>query len=74
MHTPAADTFDPGHVVEAKLAPHALLDFDPMLRRLLGGHQLFVKQADGRWRPRGCSLGLAQCFDYADLLGPAPQG
>ena len=70
MHTAVADTFDPGHVVEATLAPHALTAFDPVLRRLLGGHQHFVKQADGRWRPRGCSLGLAQCFDYADLIGP----
>lgn len=74
MQTLAADSFDTGHMVEAKLAPHALDGFDPMLRRLLGGHQLFVKQADGRWRPRGCSLGLAQCFDYADLLSPASQG
>lgn len=70
MHTLAADTFDPGHEVEAQLAPHALAEFDPVLRRLLGGHQLFVKQADGRWRPRGCALGLARCFDYADLVAP----
>ena len=74
MHTAAADLFAPGHVVEATLAPHALAASDPVLRRLLGGHQQFVKQADGRWRPRGCSLGLAQCFDYADLLGAATQG
>ena len=68
MHTaPAADLFAPGHELAAALSPTALSGFEPMLRRLLGGHQVFVKQADGKWRPRGCSLGLAQCFEFADL-------
>ena len=66
------DPFDPGSVVAASLQPAALAQFEPVLRRLLAGTQLFVKQADGRWRPRGCALGLAQCFDYEDLASPAP--
>jgi hypothetical protein len=71
MSSPASDTYTPGSLVAASLAPHALEAFDPVLRRLLGGTQVFIKQQDGRWRPRGCQLGLAQCFDYADLQSPA---
>jgi hypothetical protein len=65
------DSFDAGHVVAARLVPDALAEFDPVLRRLLGGTQLFVKQADGRWAPRGCQLGMACCFDFTDLQGAA---
>ena len=64
------DSFATGTEVTAWLAPDALDDFDPVLRRLLGGAQSFVKQADGRWRPRGCELGLARCFEFDDLLAP----
>jgi hypothetical protein len=66
------DPFDTGSVVAAALAPAALDQFEPVLRRLLGGTQLFIKQPDGRWRPRGCTLGLARCFAYEDLLQPQP--
>ena len=61
------DPFDAGAEVAAALQPQALTQFEPVLRKLLAGTQLFVKQADGRWRPRGCALGLAQCFDFEDL-------
>jgi hypothetical protein len=72
MHTSASamDPFDPGNVVAARLMPQALGSFDPVLRRLLGGTQLFVKQTDGRWAPRGCQLGLACCFSYDELQAP----
>ena len=63
----AQDPFVPGSVVAAALAPATLSQFEPMLRRLLTGTQLFVKQADGRYIPRGCSLGLAHCFEYSEL-------
>jgi hypothetical protein len=66
----ANDTFAPGSVVAAALAPSAADMFDPVMRRLLAGTQNFIKQADGRWRPCGCQLGLARCFDYADLQAP----
>lgn len=61
------DTFATGCVVAAALAPESLVRFDPLLRRMLGGTQLFVKQADGRYSPRGCALGLAHCFDFSEL-------
>ena len=64
------DPFEAGSVIAACLQPQALSQFDPVLRRLLAGTQMFVKQADGRWRPRGCALGLAQCFDFQDLDKP----
>lgn len=63
-HSPVADTTQ----VAAALVPAKLQEFDPLLRSLLAGTQIFVKQADGRYRPRGCALGLAQCFDLADLI------
>jgi hypothetical protein len=64
-----SDKLDPGCVVAATLAPATLCRFDPVVRRLLGGTQHFVKQADGRYRPSGCALGLGQqCFDYAELV------
>jgi hypothetical protein len=68
--SPVADTFAPGSVVAASLQPKAVDTFDPVLRRLLSGTQVFVKQADGRWKPRGCQLGLARCFDFCDLRSP----
>lgn len=45
--------------------------FEPVLRSLLGGQQLFVKQADGTYRPKGSQLGLPHSFDFADLHSPA---
>jgi hypothetical protein len=68
--TIATDTFVPGSIVAASLTPQAVTGFDPLLRRLLVGPQLFVKLADGRWRPHGCQLGLASCFEFEDLLTP----
>lgn len=68
---PVTDTFATGSVVAAALSREAADTFDPVLRRLLAGTQNFVKQADGRWRPCGCQLGLAHCFDYSDLIAPA---
>jgi len=74
MSPTLADTFSPGSTVAASLTPQTLDSFDPVLRRLLGGTQVFVKQADGRWRPRGCELGLARCFAFEDLLSPCARG
>jgi hypothetical protein len=62
------DPFDPGSVVAASLAPDTLARFDPMLRRLLAGTQLFVKMADGRYHPKGCALGLPECFEFSELV------
>lgn len=67
------DQFAPGSVVAASLTPQAIDEFDPVVRLLLGGKQVFVKQPDGRWRPRGCELGLARCFAFEDLLAPVPR-
>jgi hypothetical protein len=64
------DTFAPGSAVAATLAPKVFETFDPVLTRLLSGQQVFIKQPDGRWRPRGCQLGLARCFEFDDLLAP----
>jgi hypothetical protein len=66
----AQDPFVTGSVVAAKLAPSTVAGFDPVLRRLLAGQQFFVKLADGRWHPQGCQLGLCECFDFSELLGP----
>jgi hypothetical protein len=68
--TIASDTYVIGSVVAASLAPQAVDGFDPTLKCMLRGQQLFVKLADGRWRPQGCSLGLARCFTFDDLLTP----
>ncbi|MBC5782601.1 hypothetical protein H8N03_06565 [Ramlibacter sp. USB13] len=69
--TIATDKFVTGSVVAASLAPTAFDGFDPVLRRLLAGKQFFVKQADGRWRPQGCQLGLGcHCFEFSDLRDP----
>jgi len=65
------DSFDAGSVVAAWLSPATLGQLEPVLRRLMAGQQLFVKQADGTYRPRGSELGLARYFEFADLQGPA---
>lgn len=69
----AIDPFVTGTVVAASLAPQAVEGFDPVLRRLLAGQIEFVKMANGRWRPQGCQLGLARCFEFSELLGPMPR-
>ncbi|MBI5278926.1 MAG: hypothetical protein HY854_21005 [Burkholderiales bacterium] len=66
--TAVQDPFDTGCVVIASLAPATLSRFDPMLRRLLAGTQLFVKHADGRYHPKGCALGLPHCFEFSELV------
>ena len=72
------DSFDAGSVVAAQLTPGILGQLEPVLRRFLCGKQVFVKQADGTYRPRGSELGLPRYFEFADLQGPAlreqPQG
>lgn len=70
MTTVVSDPFNAGSVVAATLSPRATDDFDPVLRRLLAGTQVFVKQADGGWKPKGCQLGLPLCFEFSDLLSP----
>ena len=65
------DSFDAGSVVAAWLQPSALGQLEPVLRRLMAGRQLFVKQADGTYCPKGSQLGLARRFDFADLRDPA---
>jgi hypothetical protein len=66
------DSFDAGTVVMAWLTPGRLGQLEPVLRRLLCGRQLFVKQADGTYRPRGSELGLPRYFEFADLQAPSP--
>lgn len=65
------DSFDAGSVVAAWLNPATLGQLEPMLRRLMCGQQLFVKQPDGTWRPKGSELGLPRRFEFSDLQGPA---
>lgn len=69
----AVDTYGTGAVVAASLAPEAVQGFDPVLRRLLAGQIEFVKMANGRWRPQGCQLGLARCFEFWELMAPIPR-
>ena len=64
------DSFDSGSVIAACLSPAILGELEPVLRRLLAGQQLFVKQDDGTYRPKGCQFGLARNFAYADLNQP----
>jgi hypothetical protein len=66
----AIDIYVTGAVVAASLAPESVQGFDPVLRCLLRGQIEFVKMANGRWRPRGCQLGLARCFEFSELLAP----
>jgi hypothetical protein len=65
------DCFDSGTVIAARLSPGVLSELEPVLRRLLAGQQYFVKQRDGRYRPKGFELGLTRSFDFADLQAPA---
>jgi hypothetical protein len=65
------DSFDAGSVIAAWLSPGTLGQLEPVMRRLLCGQQLFVKQPDGSYRPKGSELGLARPFDFADLYSPA---
>ena len=65
------DSFDPGTVIAAWLSPGTLGEFEPVLRRLLAGQQLFVKQVDGCYKPKGCQLGLARSFTFEELHEPA---
>ena len=67
----AVDTYGTGAVIAASLAPEAVQGFDPVLRCLLAGQIEFVKMANGRWRPQGCQLGLARCFEFSELRVPA---
>jgi hypothetical protein len=64
------DSYDAGNVVAAWLSPGTLGRLEPVLRRLLCGKQLFVKQADGTYRPQGSELGLARYFEFTDLQAP----
>ncbi len=64
------DSYDAGNVVAAWLSPGTLGRLEPVLRRLLCGKQLFVKQPDGTYRPKGSELGLAHYFEYTDLQAP----
>ena len=68
------DSFDAGSVVAAWLSPATLGQLEPVLRRLMAGQQLFVKQPDGTYRPKGSELGLARYFDFTDLHAPALRG
>ena len=61
------DSFDAGTVVAAWLSPGILGELEPVVRRLLAGQQLFVKQPDGTYKPKGCALGLARSFEFSDL-------
>ena len=70
----AQDSFDAGSLVAAWLSPATLGQMEPVLRRLMAGQQLFVKQPDGTYRPKGSELGLARYFDFTDLQGPALRG
>jgi hypothetical protein len=65
------DSLDTGAVVAAWLSPGMLGELEPMLRRLLAGQQLFVKQRDGSYRPKGCEMGFARSFQFSDLCEPA---
>jgi len=65
------DSFDAGNVVAAWLSPGVLGGLEPVMRRLMAGQQLFVKQPDGTYRPKGSELGLARYFQFTDLQAPA---
>ena len=65
------DSFDAGNVVAAWLTPGSLGQLEPVLRRLMCGKQLFVKQSDGTYRPQGSELGLPRYFEFGDLQAPA---
>src|SRR5262245_35672538 len=65
------DSFDTGTVIAAWLSPDALQELEPLLRRLLAGKQLFIKQSDGSYRPQGWEYGLARGFQFSQLCEPA---
>ena len=67
------DSLDSGVVVAAWLSPGTLSQLEPVLRRLLAGQQLFVKQRDGTYRPKGSHMGLVRAFSFAELHAPALQ-
>lgn len=69
----AQDSFDPGSVIAAWLTPGALGQMEPVMRRMMAGQQVFVKQADGTYRPKGSPLGLARCFEFQELQVVAPR-
>lgn len=64
------DRFTTGTVFAARVSPDVLAQFEPVVRRLLSGSQLFVKLADGTYRVKGSNLGLTRCFEFEDLLFP----
>jgi hypothetical protein len=65
------DSFDTGTVISAWLSHGTLTELDPMVQRLLAGQQLFVKQSDGSYRPKGWELGLPCGFRFSQLCDPA---
>jgi hypothetical protein len=65
------DSFDQGTVIAAWLSPGALGELEPVLRRLLAGQQLFIKQSDGSYRPKNWEYGLAVGFQFSQLCEPA---
>jgi hypothetical protein len=71
MQSVIQDLFSTGTVVTACLAPAVLQKFEPVVRRLLSGSQLFVKQPDGSYRPTGTHFGLPRYFEFGDLQEPA---
>lgn len=71
MQCVVQDSLHPGSVVAACLTPGTLCQMEPVLRRMLCGQQLFVKQADGTYRPKGSELGLPKYFDFEDLHAPS---
>jgi hypothetical protein len=67
------DSFDTGQVVSASLTPLALQELEPALQGMLAGRQLFVKQRDGTYKPKGSELGLPRNFVFAELQVPEPR-
>ena len=65
------DAFDTGTIIAAWLSPGTLGELEPILRCLLKGQQLFVKQHDGSYKPKGCQLGLARSFRFEELHLPS---
>lgn len=72
LHRPHDDSPDAGREINTCLTVSTLGALAPELRRLLTGRQVFVRQRDGTWRPKGSPLGLARCFESAQLQPPAP--
>lgn len=72
LHSPHDDSPDASREINTCLTVSTLSTLAPELRRLLAGRQTFVRQRDGTWRPKGSPLGLARCFESAQLQLPAP--